>query len=1008
MTRHTLLDMDFTNMCDPIPVLCPSDNQRYEASACAPNDSPGSSNPPRTVSSKEAPSSNLEATILHQLSTVVEQLELQRKRIVEIAATKTSPDSVNNMSNSEQVVNTNGAGYVVGGISGDFAAKLFDRFDNLSKEMELYRSEVFDVKTCLKQGVSAGGGYNKSNNVTFGPNSGEYNFVPSVTSTPNTRGDVSGSVCRKPVRTLQAYDGSTSFMDYNCHFQLCAQLNNWSENEMALHLATSLKGSAQKVLTSLKVEDRLIYSKVIGALEDRFLPQNQCQLYRAQLKARQRKPKESLPELGEAVRRLVTMSYPSADSELLQILAKDAFCDALCDDGDMVWQIQRTRPTNVEDAVRLAVELEANQSPGNTNNYNTSRGATNGNGSASFRIQRYDHNNRWHYARSGHGSRANKRTFCTPNETGLHIKSIIQSVNVNALIDTGATISFLSKKSFDSIPRNNRPELKYVAARYSTANGGLMVIYGKADFLIEIYGHNYPHTLVVADIGSQCILGLDFMNANEGTINLKRKTITLNGNTYEIHLEEPIGICRVSLCENTCVPSGHEVVVNGYIPLECVELVKYRDVMMEPIERLYKEKRILSAKAICYINDDNPWVPVRLFNANDYDVFFYKNTSVGDLVPVRVVETERVSQTPNICPELPPHVLDLWVRACEGRKQVVHVDRLRIYNQRDEESDSDAPCEPIDDFLDSDDNVDADRDASCEPIDDSPDSDYCDSNVGGDNAESLNVQGFAPVTSRYERVRRQPAYLDTYVMCVSSIPRKLGEDDEKKKHDNRKMGERKKDDEKKKDDERKKDEKKKGGDRKKDERKKDVGKKDDERRQDYQNDDQVVEKKLDKKDGAKKKDDYKTKDDSDIDDGKKANREIDDEKRVDEDIDGGDKDDSDGEDKRFRMEDKGGLLRMIRLDKELGGAPNLNFSLYSDISEESSAGGDSLETSGDGEEVEEKEGGKVDRATETKVETGETGTQCCMVRYKKIVEVESMTEDGESRTVRVETDFLAI
>ncbi|ESO92992.1 hypothetical protein LOTGIDRAFT_162016 [Lottia gigantea] len=441
MTRHTLLDMDFTNMCDPTPVLCPSDNQQYEANACAPNDSPGSSNPPRTVSSKEAPSSNLEATILHQLSTVVEQLELQRKRIDEIAATKTSPDSVNNMSNSEQVVNTNGAGYVVGRISGDFAAKLCE---NLSK----------------------------------------------------TR-------------------------------------------------------------------------------------------------------------------------------------SKDAFCDALCDDRDMVWQIQRTRPTNVEDAVRLAVELEAhrsacdtqpgkirsvdtppelvelqnmkkkisdmnasiekfksdqrkmsvvntkqpehkNQSPGNTNNYNTSRGATNGNGSASFRNQRYDHNNRWHHARSGHGSRANKRAFGTPNETGLHIKSIIQSVNVNALIDTGATISFLSKKSFDSIPRNNRPELKYVAARYSTANGGLMAIYGKADFLIEIYGHNYPHTLVVADIGSQCILGLDFMNANEVTINLKRKTITLNGNTYETHLEEP-GICRVSLCENTCVPSGHEVVVNGYIPLECVK-----------------------------------------------------------------------------------------------------------------------------------------------------------------------------------------------------------------------------------------------------------------------------------------------------------------------------------------------------------------------------------------------------------------------------------------------------
>ena len=54
------------------------------------------------------------------------------------------------------------------------------------------------------------------------------------------------------------------------------------------------------------------------ALEERFAPPNQTELYRAQLTERRQKPAESLPELGQAIRRLVNLAYPTVPETILQ------------------------------------------------------------------------------------------------------------------------------------------------------------------------------------------------------------------------------------------------------------------------------------------------------------------------------------------------------------------------------------------------------------------------------------------------------------------------------------------------------------------------------------------------------------------------------------------------------------------------------------------------------------------------------------------------------------------
>ena len=82
------------------------------------------------------------------------------------------------------------------------------------------------------------------------------------------------------------------------------------------------------------------------------------ELYRIQLRERQQEASESLPELGQHIRRLTNLAYPTVPADVRETLAKDQFVDALAN-SDMRLRIKQARPVNLNDAVRHAVELEA-------------------------------------------------------------------------------------------------------------------------------------------------------------------------------------------------------------------------------------------------------------------------------------------------------------------------------------------------------------------------------------------------------------------------------------------------------------------------------------------------------------------------------------------------------------------------------------------------------------------------------------------------------------------------
>ena len=139
---------------------------------------------------------------------------------------------------------------------------------------------------------------------------------------------------------------------------MCSELNNWTVQQKGLYLGVRLRGLAQGVLGNLPLEYQKDFEALSKALSERFSPESQTELYRAQLKEREWKHGENVAEFGQRILRLTTLAHPKADPNLIKSLAMGFFVAAISD-AEMRLKIQQTRPKDLNEAVKVAVELEA-------------------------------------------------------------------------------------------------------------------------------------------------------------------------------------------------------------------------------------------------------------------------------------------------------------------------------------------------------------------------------------------------------------------------------------------------------------------------------------------------------------------------------------------------------------------------------------------------------------------------------------------------------------------------
>uniref|UniRef100_A0A0L8FXP0 CCHC-type domain-containing protein n=1 Tax=Octopus bimaculoides TaxID=37653 RepID=A0A0L8FXP0_OCTBM len=147
------------------------------------------------------------------------------------------------------------------------------------------------------------------------------------------------SIRKKP----QEFDGKVSCEAYRIQFEMLADKNDWDEGQRAVQLATSLKGPALEVLGQLSKADKNRYSALVEVLERK---------YGTMAKG------EPLQQLAQDLESTVHKAFPTAIPDLLSLLLKEQFIDAL-DSVDLKVQVKQTRPGTMQKALARALEFES-------------------------------------------------------------------------------------------------------------------------------------------------------------------------------------------------------------------------------------------------------------------------------------------------------------------------------------------------------------------------------------------------------------------------------------------------------------------------------------------------------------------------------------------------------------------------------------------------------------------------------------------------------------------------
>ena len=560
----------------------------------------------------------------------------------------------------------------------------------------------------------------------------------------------------KPNIKPATYDGTSSWQDYKSHFDACAMLGKWSKVERGLYLAVSLRGQAQGVLGNLSGDALNDYDELVRALNERFAPPNQTELYRAQLRERTKKATESLPELGQSVRRLTNLAYPTAPYDVRETLAKEQFLDALID-SDMRLRIKQARPRDLNEAIRHAVELEAyakaektdtekrgyyrpigsaektnelseltklvenmgtvmddmrqeikqlkeNQSqfqkyhppgkPKAENSADWKKQATCHNCGKKGHIQRdcrapkRDINARKDVKESGRkveerpqsskqfASKDHKKKVPgrvgiehSNNDPGFYVKTSIHGTTVKMLVDTGATVTLISKEVYE---RTGQENLKSIKREILSANGEPIKVFGKTQIKLELNKRTYVNTAAVADISVDGVLGLDFMINNRCTIDIYRKKMCVAGDEVQLFVEGEIGCYRIALSNTLSIPPRSEIITLGEACLNEKETVPIGFGLIEPDETFIKSDNGLVGKAL--VHGDGK-LPIRIMNLSTDSKVLHKGTVVATLTPVEdiIENTEETSLSNNR--KLNPALDDLFKRSSKnlssGEKQKV-------------------------------------------------------------------------------------------------------------------------------------------------------------------------------------------------------------------------------------------------------------------------------------------------------------------------------------------------
>ena len=153
-------------------------------------------------------------------------------------------------------------------------------------------------------------------------------------------------------------DSKLEWRDYLGLFEMVAAWNEWTDQQMALQLAMSMSGSAQKFVLRLPADTVRSFKDLVAALTRRYEPKEREANCMAEFQGRQRQLSESVEDFGTALQSLAAKAFPGTTADALEKMVIHQFISGMANE-DMRRHVRFGRAKTLIEAISLAVEWES-------------------------------------------------------------------------------------------------------------------------------------------------------------------------------------------------------------------------------------------------------------------------------------------------------------------------------------------------------------------------------------------------------------------------------------------------------------------------------------------------------------------------------------------------------------------------------------------------------------------------------------------------------------------------
>jgi len=162
---------------------------------------------------------------------------------------------------------------------------------------------------------------------------------------------------RQHIVKLESYAGQgASFAAFLENYKEHSRYYQWNDDDRIFHLKNCLTGTAATVLWAGGKKDKA--TQLIALLQNQHGTANQLERFWLKLYARKRKPSETLQDLYQDIRRLISFAFPNDASETSKRLAITQFTSEF-DNENMRFEVLNKNPPTLEYALHITMRYEA-------------------------------------------------------------------------------------------------------------------------------------------------------------------------------------------------------------------------------------------------------------------------------------------------------------------------------------------------------------------------------------------------------------------------------------------------------------------------------------------------------------------------------------------------------------------------------------------------------------------------------------------------------------------------